>query len=167
MTIIATLSNAAERAPLPDMAMRAGISWLVGRTRRKLAEEPVLDRDFATRMANLPIAEHVAAANAQHYEIPAAFFALTLGPRRKYSCCLYDDGAPRLAEAEVSALEASARRADLHSGQRILELGCGWGAFALFAAERFPSSSITAVSNSASQRAYIQTQAAQRGLRNL
>jgi cyclopropane-fatty-acyl-phospholipid synthase len=167
MTIIATLSKAAERAPFPDAATRAGISWLVGRTRRKLAELPVPDSDFAALMAKLPIAEHVDAANAQHYEVPAAFFALTLGPRRKYSCCLYEDGARSLAEAEVRALEASARRADLRDGQRILELGCGWGSLSLFMAERYPAARITAVSNSASQRTYIQAQAAQRGLRNL
>jgi cyclopropane-fatty-acyl-phospholipid synthase len=167
MTIIATLSKAAERTPFPDAAARAGITWLVGRTRRNLADNPTPDQDFAALMASRPIAEHADAANAQHYEVPAAFFALTLGPRRKYSCCFYEDGANNLADAETSALEASVRRADIHDGQRILELGCGWGSLSLFMAERYPAARITAVSNSSSQRVYIQAQAAQRGLRNL
>jgi cyclopropane-fatty-acyl-phospholipid synthase len=167
MSVIETLSKAAERAPLPDFATRAGISWLVARTRRRLASRPVLDSDFAALMAKRPIAEHAEAANAQHYEVPAAFFALTLGPRRKYSCCYYENGARSLAEAEKSALEITVRRADLRDGQRILELGCGWGSLSLFMAERLPAARITAVSNSSSQRGYIQRQAAQRGLSNL
>jgi cyclopropane-fatty-acyl-phospholipid synthase len=167
MTLVEAATKAAERAPLPDLVARAGISWLVSQTRRRLAAEPVSDRDFAEAMAARPIAERPEAANAQHYEVPAAFFALALGPRRKYSCCLYDEGATTLAEAEFSALQATARRADLHHGQRILELGCGWGSLSLFMAERYPTAKIVAVSNSLSQRAYIQGQAAQRGLRNL
>ena len=101
-------------------------------------------------------------ANRQHYELPADFFALTLGPARKYSCCLYPTGEETLAEAETLALEATVERADLKDGQQILELGCGWGSLSLFMAERFPSARITAVSNSASQRRYIEHAAAER-----
>ena len=167
MIFVESLIGAAERAPWPDVATRAGVHWLVSRTRRRLAVAPVADRDFAEAMARLPIAMHADAANAQHYEVPAAFFGLTLGPRRKYSCCYYEDGAKSLADAERSALEASVRRANLSDGQRILELGCGWGSLSLFMAQLYPNAQIVAVSNSASQRAFIETQAAQRGLRNL
>ena len=82
-----------------------------------------------------PIALNADAANAQHYELPPAFFALILGPRRKYSCCLYD-GRRHLAEAEERALAETAAHAGLADGQRILELGCGWGSLTLWMAER-------------------------------
>jgi cyclopropane-fatty-acyl-phospholipid synthase len=65
------------------------------------------------------------------------------------------------------ALAETAAHADLADGQEILELGCGWGSLSLWMAERFPNARITAVSNSSSQRAYIEDQAAARGLGNL
>jgi cyclopropane-fatty-acyl-phospholipid synthase len=60
-----------------------------------------------------------------------------------------------------------ADRAGLADGQRILELGCGWGSLTLFMAARYPNASITAVSNSASQRRYIEQTARARGLSNV
>lgn len=167
MNFIAAAILAAERAPLPDTATRAGIGWLVAQSRRKLAAVPIADEEFAQQMASTPIAEHPQAANAQHYELPAAFFDRTLGPAKKYSCCFYEEGATSLAEAEVSALETTARRADLRDGQKILELGCGWGSLSLFIAGRYPGAQITAVSNSASQRVSIESEARRRGLHNL
>ncbi|WP_158812617.1 cyclopropane-fatty-acyl-phospholipid synthase family protein [Methylocapsa sp. S129] len=167
MNLIASAIGAAERAPLPDAVTRAGVGWLVAQSRRRLAAAPAADETFALEMASRLIAEHPQAANAQHYELPAAFFARALGPNRKYSCCFYEDGAKSLGEAEVSALEATVRRADLRDGQRILELGCGWGSLSLFMAGRYPAARITAVSNSATQRAFIEGEAVRRGLRNL
>jgi cyclopropane-fatty-acyl-phospholipid synthase len=167
MSFIASAINAAERAPLPDAVTRAGIGWLVAQSRRRLASRPGADGAFAHEMAERRIAEHAEAANAQHYELPATFFAHALGPRRKYSCCFYEDGAKNLGEAEISALEATVRRAELRDGQRILELGCGWGSLSLFMAALYPAARITAVSNSASQRAFIEGEAARRNLANL
>jgi cyclopropane-fatty-acyl-phospholipid synthase len=118
-------------------------------------------------MSEWPIAVHTDDANAQHYELPAAFFSLVLGPRRKYSSCLYASPATTLAEAEIAALEETCLHADLADGQDILELGCGWGSLSLFMAERFPSGRIVSVSNSSSQRTYIEAEAKRRGLRNL
>ena len=107
-------------------------------------------------MAPYPIAINTAeAANAQHYEIPAEFFALVLGPQRKYSSCLYDDGIDTLAAAEERALKATAEHAALADGQRILELGCGWGSLSLWMARHYPAARITSVSNSHSQREFI------------
>jgi cyclopropane-fatty-acyl-phospholipid synthase len=168
MTLAATAITAAERLPLPDQALRFGISRLVGRTRRLLAEETgPTDGDFARSMRDWPIAVHTGDANAQHYELPAAFFSLVLGPRRKYSSCLYASPATTLAEAEIAALEETCSHADLSDGQDILELGCGWGSASLYMAERFPSGRIVCVSNSSSQRSYIEAEATRRGLLNL
>ena len=167
MSLAENLVGAVEGAPLPDLVTRAGIGLLVSRTRRRLAAQPAGFEDrFAREMAAHPIAENTAEANAQHYELPAEFFALALGPRRKYSCCLYGPG-DDLAAAEVRALEETCRHAGIEDGQRILELGCGWGSLSLWMAERYPAARITAVSNSHGQRQHIQAQALSRGLANL
>jgi cyclopropane-fatty-acyl-phospholipid synthase len=156
-----------ERIPLPDSFTRAAIALLVERTNRKLQRtDPTLGRRFATAMADHPIALHTDDANAQHYELPPTFFGFILGPNHKYSCCLYDN-AMTLAQAEERALEETAAHAGLVDGQRILELGCGWGSLTLWMAKRFPRSEILAVSNSRPQRRFIETAAVQRGLPNV
>ena len=168
MSLVPAAIGAVERLPLPDAVTRAGIGALVGRTRRRLATpDPAGEHAFAQDMDSFPIAEHTDAANAQHYEVPEAFFGLCLGPRRKYSCCYYDAPATTLPEAEARALELTCEHAALADGQRILELGCGWGSLTLWMAERYPRARITAVSNSQSQRAFIESEATRRGLANL
>jgi len=103
--MIALATAAAERAPLPDALTRAGIWTLVALARRKLASTPDgTEAGFAADFANHPIAVHTEDANAQHYELPPEFFALVLGPRRKYSSCLYDEGAQTLEAAEIFQL---------------------------------------------------------------
>ncbi|TAM98300.1 MAG: class I SAM-dependent methyltransferase [Rhizobiaceae bacterium] len=168
MSLLSSAIRIAERAPLSDSMMRMGIDFLVGRTSRKLAAACAQDeRDFARAMAAHPIAEHADAANEQHYELPPEFFTLTLGPQRKYSCCLYPTGEETLAAAERLALKETVAHADLADGQSILELGCGWGSLTLFMAGRFPGAEITAVSNSTPQRLYIEAEAAARGITNI
>ncbi|OYW10921.1 MAG: SAM-dependent methyltransferase [Acidiphilium sp. 37-67-22] len=168
MNLAATMAEMAERLPIPDALTRRGIAGLVGRTDRKLAAMTEdAERAFARDMASLPIALHTDAANAQHYEVPAAFFGHVLGPRRKYSSCFFRSPADTLEMAEIEALEQTCDHAGLADGQAILELGCGWGSLSLFMAERYPAATITAVSNSASQRAHIEAEAARLGLANL
>jgi cyclopropane-fatty-acyl-phospholipid synthase len=128
---------------------------------------PEAERDFLRAMSDKPIASVPEAANAQHYELPASFFGHVLGTRRKYSCCLYTRPEDSLNQAEEYALSETAAHADLQDGQRVLELGCGWGSLSLWMAERFPRSAITAVSNSVSQRLFIEAEATRRGLCNL
>ncbi len=168
MSLVAAATGAVERLPLPDALTRAGIALLVNRTGRLLDRAPAdVERDFIRTMAGRPIACTPEAANAQHYELPPEFFGHVLGARRKYSCCLYHDPSGTLDSAEERALAATADHAGLADGQRILELGCGWGSLSLWMAERFPHAAITAVSNSGSQRAFIESTAARLGLYNL
>jgi len=168
MSAVAAITELAERLPLPDGVVRTAIHLLCARTASRLANGgAAADADFARAMAARAIAEHATAANRQHYEVPAAFFAHVLGPRRKYSSCFYRTGDTTLGEAEEDALRQTVERAALGDGQRILELGCGWGSLSLWMAETLPRARITAVSNSQSQRAFIKAQAAARGLRNL
>jgi cyclopropane-fatty-acyl-phospholipid synthase len=118
-------------------------------------------------MNQSPIALVPELANAQHYEVPAEFFQLCLGKHRKYSSCFWLPDTRTLDEAEANALKLSCEHADLANGQQVLELGCGWGSLTLWMAEHYPQSSITAVSNSNSQREYIQATAKARGLNNI
>jgi cyclopropane-fatty-acyl-phospholipid synthase len=106
-------------------------------------------------------------ANEQHYEVPSAFFEQVLGPRRKYSCCYWPNDVTDLDGAEEAALRLTCERADLADGQTILDLGCGWGSLSLWMAEHLHGARIVAISNSSSQRRYIEAQAAARGLTNL
>ena len=141
MTLLqAMIGGVGEGVPWPDALTRPAIGWLVERTRRKLSRAPRdTDRRFAQAMDAYPIAIDTEAANAQHYELPEDFFALVLGQQRKYSCCLYDNGIDTLVEAEERALAVTAAHAELADGQRILELGCGWGSLSLWMARHYRS----------------------------
>jgi cyclopropane-fatty-acyl-phospholipid synthase len=161
-----------ERGLVPDAIIRFAIRRML---RQRLREEDKGDPElqqahfmrFIDRLKSGPVAIETAAANAQHYEVPARFFELALGKRLKYSCALWPDGTKTLDEAEETMLALTIGRARLENGQRILELGCGWGSLSLYAAEKFPNSQIVSVSNSRSQKTFIDTRAEHRGLRNL
>jgi cyclopropane-fatty-acyl-phospholipid synthase len=168
MSFVSRIIGTAERVPLPDLVIRAAIQRLCSRTATRLATDNAeSDASFADEMAARAVAEHADAANAQHYEVPAAFFGRVLGPNRKYSSCFYKEPASTLQEAEEEALRQTVAHADLADGQSILELGCGWGSLSLWMARQFPNSEIVAVSNSNSQREYIESEALKRGLNNL
>jgi cyclopropane-fatty-acyl-phospholipid synthase len=168
MSFVSTIIGTAERVPLPDVIIRAAIQQLCSRTATRLAHgDAESDASFAREMAMRAIAEHAEAANTQHYEVPAAFFGHVLGPNRKYSSCFYREQASTLQEAEEEALRQTIDHADLADGQLILELGCGWGSLSLRMARQFTNAQIVAVSNSNSQRDYIEAEAARRGLNNL
>ena len=167
MSVDALLSSIGERLPVPDLLTRAVIQHFVGRTNRRLVAAGEDTADFARSMTTRRIAEHTDAANRQHYEVPAALFVQTLGSRLKYSSCLFPRPGMTLDEGEVAALTETCAHARLEDGQEVLELGCGWGSLTLWMAAHYPASRITAVSNSTSQRAYIEARAAERGLRNV
>jgi cyclopropane-fatty-acyl-phospholipid synthase len=163
-----SLIELCERGIVPDALTRFGIRRLCA---QRLREE---GRDAPARFDNLlgelrrsPIAIETEAANAQHYELPTRFFQLCLGKRLKYSSCFYPTGAETLDEAEEAMLALYGERAALADGQRILELGCGWGSLTLWMAEHYPRAQITAVSNSATQRAHIEAACRERSLRNV
>lgn len=169
---MASLMNLAEAGYIPDVALRFAIRRLcLGRLRRESSGgAAAIERRkqaLAEQLAAGPIAVHTGDANDQHYEVPAAFFAKVLGRFRKYSCGYWPSGALDLDASEEAMLELSARRALVEDGQRILDLGCGWGSMSLYLAERLPRAEILGVSNSASQREFILGEAKKRGLENL
>ena len=162
----------AERGMLPDALLRLGIRRMCAdrlRTERAggLSAQGERQAQLIDVLRQSPVAIETAAANAQHYELPAGFFGQCLGPRLKYSCCYYPRGDETLAEAEDAMLSLYGERAELADGQRILELGCGWGSLTLWMAERYPKAHITAVSNSHGQRRHIEAQCRERGISNV
>ena len=164
--------NWVEQGLVPDRVVRLGIRRLL---KERLVEIRAADAAQSGEMAQAffealedsDVAPLPHKANEQHYEVPAAFFTRALGPHLKYSCCFWDEGVRTLEAAEAAALSATCERAGLENGQDVLELGCGWGSLSLWMAEHYPACRITALSNSASQRAFIEARAAERGLRNL
>jgi len=161
-----------ERGLLPDWLIRLGIRRLV---RQRLAEEARGGpeqrqrrlQDLVAKLRASPIAVNTADANEQHYELPTEFFTRVLGRHLKYSCCYYAPGADSLDAAEAEMLRLTTERSGIRDGERVLELGCGWGSLSLWLAERFPGCRITTVSNSRTQKQHIDARAAERGLHNL
>jgi cyclopropane-fatty-acyl-phospholipid synthase len=145
----------AERGLVPEPVLRRAIRRLceqrLAQVRASGGVGAVL-RD----LAGSPIALVPEQANAQHYEVASEFFQLVLGRHLKYSSALWPVGVETLDAAEAAMLALTCQRADLHDGQDILELGCGWGSLSLFMARRYPSARILAVSNSATQRAFLE-----------
>ena len=81
-----------------------------------------------------------------------------MGSHLKYSSGFWQQPDTTLEESEKKMLEITCQRAQLTDGQQILELGCGWGSLSLWMARTYPNATITAVSNSATQKAYIDAQ---------
>jgi cyclopropane-fatty-acyl-phospholipid synthase len=161
-----------ERDLVPDLLVRRAIRRLL---QARLQEE---DRGspeaqqahlmkLIARLRQSPVAINTADANLQHYEVPSAFFQHVLGPHLKYSSCYYRRADDTLGQAEANMLQLTAERAELADGDRILELGCGWGSLSLWMAEHYPNSRITVVSNSRTQKRFIDARAAERNLKNL
>jgi cyclopropane-fatty-acyl-phospholipid synthase len=161
-----------DRGLLPDPVLRRVIRRLLRQRHEAITRGSVEDRgqrkrELLAALGAAPVAIDTDEANQQHYEVPTELFELMLGPRLKYSSAWWPPGVTTLAEAEEAMLALTCDRAELADGQDVLELGCGWGSLSLWMAERYPRSRITAVSNSATQREYIEKQAALRGLDNL
>jgi cyclopropane-fatty-acyl-phospholipid synthase len=165
-------STLLEKNLVPDLLIRWEIRSNCG---KRIKDETVNDLElqhekfmaFVQRLKQKPIAENTEAANLQHYEVPTRFFQLVLGKHLKYSCGYWKDGVTDLAQSEKDMLELTCNRAGIKNCQHILECGCGWGSLSLFMAEKFPDSKITAVSNSKTQKQFIDDQAQNRGIRNL
>lgn len=155
-----TVDRVLERGVVPERVLRAGIrANLARRLRTEYGRSQAERRAFVDGLRSSPIAPQPAKPNEQHYEEPADFFELVLGPLLKYSSCVWEDGTETLAEAEEAMLALTCERAQVADGMEILDLGCGWGSFTLYAAGRFPNARITAVSNSRTQREWIESRA--------
>jgi cyclopropane-fatty-acyl-phospholipid synthase len=161
-----------EQNKIPDFLLRSGI--------RKLLKQRLKDENkggveaqqahlmsLIAQLKTSPIAVNTADANQQHYEVPTQFYQYCLGKNLKYSSGYWKDGVTDLDTSEDDMLALTCERAELADGQQVLELGCGWGSLSLYMAARYPKSTFKVVSNSRTQKQYIDDQAKQRGITNL
>jgi cyclopropane-fatty-acyl-phospholipid synthase len=161
-----------ERNSMPDWLLRIGIRRLL--VERLQGEAgPTVEEDMRRKLAivrelaesDIAIAQEK--ANEQHYELPTEFFLKVLGPRRKYSSCYFETSDASLASAEDSMLRLYCQRAGLVDGMNVLDLGCGWGSLTLYIAEHYPNCKITGLSNSWTQREFIEGEARTSGYDNV
>jgi len=158
----------AEQGWIPDRLLRFGIRRLLAkRLQSRPVDSTALATEFADQLRHSPLAVATSAANEQHYEVPVEFFQYVLGPRLKYSSCWFATPQTSLLEAEDEMLRQTCEHAEIENGMRILELGCGWGSLTFWLAEQFPQCEITALSNSTSQRNFIETQIEARDVKNV
>jgi cyclopropane-fatty-acyl-phospholipid synthase len=161
-----------EENKLPDFLIRMGIRRLL---KQRLREENKGNTEaqqqhlmqLIDELKNSPIAVNTADANEQHYEVPTEFYTYCLGKHLKYSSGYWRSGITGIDTSEEDMLQLTCERAELQNGQDVLELGCGWGSLSLFMAAKYPLSRFTVVSNSRTQKIYIDGQAAQRAITNL
>lgn len=161
-----------EKNKVPDSLIRIGIRKLLmnrlQEERKGNAEEQQQHlMQLIEELKNSPIAVNTGDANAQHYEVPTAFYQYCLGKHLKYSSGYWNDGVDDIDTSEKDMLELTCERAELENGQHVLELGCGWGSLSLYMSEKYPQSNFTVVSNSRTQKIYIDEQAKERNIQNL
>tara|TARA_B100001248_G_scaffold11181_1_gene7279 strand:+ start:9940 stop:10965 length:1026 start_codon:yes stop_codon:yes gene_type:complete len=156
----------AERGWIPDFLLRIAVKF-ISKARIKKSSSFSEKLDVISSLRDGPIAELTPFANKQHYEVPPAFFEKVLGSKLKYSCSLFSDNQKSLNDAETEMLKTYIERANIRSKQEILDLGCGWGSFSLYAAQKFSNCNFTAVSNSDEQINFIKSKIQELGLTNL
>lgn len=161
-----------ETNRVPDWLIRWVVRSSLTRTLKRryqasLEERTTEKRALIAKLRQSPIAIHTNDPNRQHYEVPSGFFRAVLGERLKYSCCYWPEWNTTLGEAEDAMLRLTSERAGLEDGMGVLDLGCGWGSLSLWIAEQYPNCQVLAVSNSRTQREFIQTQCRERGFVNV
>jgi cyclopropane-fatty-acyl-phospholipid synthase len=107
--------------------------------------------------------ERDARAVRHHYDVSNDFFALFLDESMTYSCGIFSRGAKTLEEAQETKLELVCTKLDLKEGQRVLDVGCGWGSFAIHAAERH-GVTVVGITLSEPQAELARQRVAERGL---
>lgn len=109
------------------------------------------------------LAEHSDELMALHYNLPAALFTHFLGPTMKYSMGLWSPGVTTLEQAQRAMMDDLCDKGELVDGQRILDLGCGFGSFAVHLLRRFPNVQVTGLTLSQTQVDTIRQRSAEPG----
>ncbi|WP_427169608.1 class I SAM-dependent methyltransferase [Arthrobacter sp. 92] len=116
-----------------------------------------------TRLGRRHSRRRDAAAISHHYDVGNEFYALVLGPSMVYSCAVWNDEETGLDAAQDAKLDLVCRKLGLRPGMRVLDVGCGWGSFALHAAQRY-GVDVVGVTLSTEQASLARKRAAQAGL---
>lgn len=147
---------AAETGLIPDGMLRMAIRRLCANRAAAERGHGRTSTAFAKEMMQRAVATHTQRANTQHYEVSSALFRAVLGRSMKYSACIFPSADATLDTAESATLALTCERAELEDGMRVLDLGCGWGSLTSYISEHYPRCQVTAVSNSTTQRSWIQ-----------
>jgi len=161
-----------EKDVFPDFLIRTRIRSLLrdriaSETKENAEAQLTHKLNYIRTLKNSPIAIDTLAANEQHYEVPPEFFTHILGPRMKYSSGYWKSKQSNFEESEEDMLFLTFQRAEIKDGMKILDLGCGWGSVSLTLAEKYPKCKITGVSNSRTQKEFIEQRAKERKIKNL
>lgn len=122
-----------------------------------------------SRWVNRPNANSRATAQGNihhHYDLGNDFYRLWLDERMLYTCAYYPSENATLEEAQIAKMEHVCRKLELQPGMRVVEAGCGWGALALYMAERY-GVHVTAYNISTEQLIYAKARAQAEGLDEL
>ncbi len=144
-----------ERSKLLRTALRVGALGL--------PPAPPPEEMDVTRSGRKHSKKRDAAAISHHYDVGNDFYALVLGPSMVYSCAVWDNETAGLDAAQESKLDLVCRKLGLRAGMRVLDVGCGWGSFALHAAKNY-GVDVVGVTLSKEQAALGRKRAADGGL---
>lgn len=164
--------EAIDQGWIPDFILRLAIRFLSRRRLQELERGTIEEKHerktkFIEDLRLRPVAIEQKKANVQHYEVPTEFIKSCLGAQMKYSSCYFPHMRETLDNAEVLMMEDYCQKAQLEDGLSILDLGCGWGSLCLYLAQKYPNCRVKALSNSRTQKSYIDDLAEQRQITNL
>ena len=146
-----------DLVPLLELLFR---NATVGRERHPRLTKIVQARPRANRRQGLLAARRNIAA---HYDLGNDLFRLMLDETMTYSCAIFDDPDEPLADAQRRKLRRVCEKLELAPGDRVLEIGCGWGSFALVAAGEY-GAHVTGLTLSAEQASFARERIAAAGL---
>ena len=161
-----------DRKWLPDKILRLLIRYSLSQYSKRIRKLGYSELDsyrktFLDQSLSGPIALDPNKANLQHYELPTELFEVILGKYMKYSASIWDKNTRDIDSAEELTLKSYMVRAEIKNGQKILDLGAGWGSFSIFLAENLLDSEITAITNSETQKEFIELQCQEKNIDNL
>jgi len=156
----------------PERVMRSFIRIALKKYFKKIqslseSEIKQIQYNFQKTANNSEITIHANLANSQHYELPTSFFEKILSSHMKYSGSEWKNFQSNLETSDSETLDLYSKRAEISNNHSILELGSGWGSLCLYLAKKFPASFITTVTNSNSQKKFIEAKASSMNLNNL
>ncbi|HST55994.1 MAG TPA: cyclopropane-fatty-acyl-phospholipid synthase family protein [Solirubrobacteraceae bacterium] len=140
--------------------MRLGLALLLAAAPGGLPRRPSLELILRGERHTI---ERDAAAIRYHYDVGNEFFALFLDESMTYSCAIFSRGAQTLAEAQRTKLDLVAKKLELAPGMRVLDVGCGWGSFAIHAAREY-GAFVTGITLSSSQAELARRRVQEAGL---
>jgi len=139
---------------------RLGVAIAAAAAPGGVPRRPSLELVLGGRLHSI---ERDASAVRYHYDVGNDFFALFLDPSMTYSCAIFSRGARTLEEAQAAKLELVASKLGLEPGLRVLDVGCGWGSFAIHAAQHH-GVTVTGVTLSPAQAELARERVKQAGL---